>query len=86
MQGAMEKRATVTSKGQVTIPSEIRRALGLKDEGGPVTFMLEDGIVTVRSARKLTLTELLAGFDPMQHRHSPEERLWDDEAKGAETL
>lgn len=86
MLGVMEKRATVTSKGQVTIPAEIRRALGLKGQGGPVTFMLEDGVVTVRSARKLTLTELLAGFDPTQHRHWPDERVWDDEAKGAETL
>lgn len=77
--------ATVTSKGQVTIPVEVRRALGLAD-GGPVVFSNEDGVVTLRSARKPTLTELLAGFDPAKHRHAPEERVWDDAPRGKETL
>jgi len=77
--------ATVTSKGQVTIPVEVRRALGLAD-GGPVVFSNENGVVTIRSAKKPTLTELLAGFDPAKHRHQPEERDWDDAARGRETL
>ncbi len=79
------RQATVTSKGQVTIPVEMRRALGIV-EGGPVTFTLADGALVVRSARKPTLTELLAGFDPARHRHSPEERVWDDAARGKESL
>ncbi len=78
-------QATVTSKGQVTIPVEVRRALGLAD-GGPVVFTSEDGVVTLRSARKPTLTELLAGFDPAKHRHTPDERVWDDAPRGKETL
>jgi len=82
----MEKRqATVTSKGQVTIPVDIRRALGVA-EGGPVEFTWEDGTVTLRAARKPTLTELLAGFDPEKHRHSADERPWDDAPRGEETL
>lgn len=37
--------ATVTSKGQITIPKEVREALGL-DTGHRVFFMLrEDGVV-----------------------------------------
>lgn len=40
--------ATLTSKGQVTIPKEIRDRLGL-EEGQRVEFVLEDdGAVTVR--------------------------------------
>ena len=77
--------ATVTSKGQVTIPVAVRRALGLAD-GGPVLFTEEHGIVTLRSARKPTLGELLAGFDPAKHRHSAEERVWDDQPQGKESL
>jgi AbrB family looped-hinge helix DNA binding protein len=34
-------RTTITRKGQVTLPVEIRRALGLK-EGDQVTFVMTD--------------------------------------------
>jgi AbrB family looped-hinge helix DNA binding protein len=79
------REATVTSKGQVTIPVAMRRALGIAD-GGPVLFTLGDGILTLRSARKLSLGELLAGFDPARHRHGPDERVWDDQPLGKESL
>ncbi len=82
---AARQQATVTSKGQVTIPVEMRRALGIV-KGGPVLFSLEDGVITMRSARKVSLAELLAGFDPSKHRHSPEDRVWDDPPRGRETL
>jgi AbrB family looped-hinge helix DNA binding protein len=37
--------ATVTSKGQITIPKEVRNALGL-ESGHQVSFLLrEDGVV-----------------------------------------
>jgi antitoxin PrlF len=40
--------STLTSKGQITIPKEIRDALGLK-EGHRLTFRVrEDGIVEMR--------------------------------------
>lgn len=81
----MERPATVTSKGQVTIPAEIRRQLGIAN-GGPVVFRSDGRTVTVESGRKPTLSELLAGFDPAKHRHGREERSWDDEPRGAETL
>jgi antitoxin PrlF len=40
--------ATVTSKGQITIPKEVRDALGLK-RGHQVSFLLrQDGVVEMR--------------------------------------
>jgi AbrB family looped-hinge helix DNA binding protein len=42
--------ATVTSKGQVTIPKEVREALGLK-AGDRITFVVgADGRVTIEPA------------------------------------
>lgn len=85
MTGTVERTARITSKGQVTIPVEIRRALGVH-EGDALTFRSRDGVVTVTSPKKPTLAELLAGFDPAQHRHGPEERPWDDAPRGRESL
>lgn len=75
--------ATVTRKGQVTIPVEIRRALGLAD-GGPIAFTLEGNRVVLHSAKKPTLSELLNGFDPDRHRRDATEREWDDAPRGGE--
>jgi AbrB family looped-hinge helix DNA binding protein len=49
----VELRAKVTSKGQLTIPREVRRALGVK-EGDSLLFEIGDGgeEVRVRVARK----------------------------------
>lgn len=49
----MELKAKVTSKGQLTIPKEVRRALGVK-AGDSLIFDLDDGgeEVRVRVARK----------------------------------
>jgi len=41
--------SVVTRKGQITVPVEIRRELGIK-EGDRVTFTLNDGEVTLRPA------------------------------------
>jgi len=85
MAEALERVARITSKGQVTIPVEIRRELGVQ-EGDALTFRSRDGVVTVTSAKKPTLAELLAGFDPTKHRRGPEERPWDDAPRGRESL
>lgn len=47
---AIHETATLTSKGQITLPKAIRQALGV-DVGGKVTFDLgEDGQIVVRRA------------------------------------
>lgn len=46
----MRVRATITSKGQVTIPQEVRRRLGLR-KGDRIEFVVEDGVTILRPAR-----------------------------------
>jgi AbrB family looped-hinge helix DNA binding protein len=41
----------ITRKGQITLPAEIRRALGLK-QGDVVTFELEENVVKVVPTRR----------------------------------
>ena len=53
-----ELSTTVTRKGQVTVPAEIRRALGLK-RGDKVAFILDDG--RVRFERAHSVVERTAG-------------------------
>ena len=45
----MRRSATVTSKGQITIPSDVRRHLGLR-KGDRVEFDLVDGTAILRPA------------------------------------
>lgn len=50
--------STITSKGQVTIPVEIRRYLGLKTND-KVTFVIEaDGTVQLQAPRYPTIASL----------------------------
>jgi antitoxin PrlF len=53
-----ELRSVVTRKGQVTVPAEIRRELGLK-EGDRVVFILDEG--DVRLARTDSVVRRTAG-------------------------
>jgi len=46
---AIHEVATLTSKGQITLPKPIRQALGV-DAGGKVAFDLRDGEVVVTRA------------------------------------
>ena len=48
-----------TSKGQTTIPKEVRDAMGIKD-GTPLTWTLETGELKVRAR-----TKRLEDFEPM---------------------
>jgi antitoxin PrlF len=43
--------STVTSKGQTTVPKELRDALDIK-EGTPLRWKLENGVLTVRPKTK----------------------------------
>lgn len=55
--------ATVTSKGQVTIPADIRQALGLAMGDLVVFTLLEDG-TTVMRAKKRSLLDLKGMLKP----------------------
>lgn len=46
----MRALATLSSKGQVTIPQEVRQRLGLK-QGDQVAFVVENGVTVIRPAR-----------------------------------
>ena len=47
----MQKRARITSKGQVTVPREIRRILGVR-QGDGLLFESDDSGTRVRPARR----------------------------------
>jgi antitoxin PrlF len=53
----------VTSKGQTTVPKEVRDFLGL-EEGTQVEWTVEDGKATVRPKRKLRAIDLLGMLGP----------------------
>jgi antitoxin PrlF len=53
-----ELQTVVTRKGQVTVPAEIRRALGIK-EGDRVAFVMEDD--EVRLVARGSVVERTAG-------------------------
>lgn len=46
----MPRFSTISSKGQVTVPIEVRHRLGLK-EGDRVEFVFEDGRTVLRPSR-----------------------------------
>jgi len=46
----MARSSTISSKGQVTVPQEIRSRLGLRT-GDRVEFVVEEGRTTIRPAR-----------------------------------
>lgn len=67
--------STVTSKGQTTVPKELRDALGIK-EGTPLRWKLENGVLTVRPK-----TKRLEDFVPMvppNGRHVTIEQMNED--------
>ena len=47
----MPPTSTISSKGQVTVPIEVRHRLGLK-EGDRVEFVFEDGRTVLRPVRE----------------------------------
>jgi len=55
---------TLTSKGQVTIPKEIREQMGLKPFD-KLRFYIEDGEIKVRKAY-LSLEELAGSVPPLE--------------------
>ena len=58
--------STVTSKGQVTIPQEIRRALGIR-QGSRVAFSAKNGQVLLRVTHAAPQT-VASGFGMLSSR------------------
>lgn len=73
----IQLQSTVTSKGQTTIPKELRDALGIKD-GTPLRWKLENGVLTVRPKTKRI--EDFAGLlgPPPNGRHVTIEEMNED--------
>ena len=80
-----ERLSVVTRKGQITIPAEFRKALGLK-EGDKVAINLEEG--EVRLSRSESVVERTAGIfktdDPA--KSAEELRIIAEEAMAADVM
>jgi AbrB family looped-hinge helix DNA binding protein len=61
--------ATITSKGQVTIPSEVRCHLGVSKQGKVAFVIGEEGKVELRPAR-YTVADLRGILPPLPERYS----------------
>ncbi len=65
-----EITASITERGQVTVPVEVRRLLGITRRG-PVSFVIEDGVVVLRRPQ-MTWREAYGSIKPV---NKPED--WD---------
>jgi len=53
--------AKITSRGQVTIPLDIRKRLGVR-EGDKIVFIEDQGRIFITNAAKIAFANLRAGF------------------------
>jgi antitoxin PrlF len=73
--GMKELPSTITSKGQVTIPAEVRKHLGLK-QGDKVSFVIEDeGQVKLRVPTYPSVASLAGAAGSLSQQRSFEEML-----------
>ncbi|HWO73294.1 MAG TPA: AbrB/MazE/SpoVT family DNA-binding domain-containing protein [Dehalococcoidia bacterium] len=73
--------ATVTSRGQVTIPARARKALGLR-AGDRVLFVIDDGCVTLRRA-PYTIETAFGSVRPLRIPEDWDERVREAKAERA---
>lgn len=66
--------ATITSKGQVTIPIEIRRSLGLKAQDRVTFTPMPDGTVLMR-AKNRSLRDMRGMLEAPEGVHVPIEDM-----------
>ena len=71
---AIHVQSMVTSKGQTTIPKELRDVLGIR-EGTPLRWKLENGVLTVRP--KTRRLEDFVPLVPPNGRHVTVEQMDD---------
>ena len=70
-----EIASTITSKGQVTIPAEVRKHLGLK-QGDKVSFVLDDtGKVELKAPKYPTVASLAGAAGTLREPRDVEELL-----------
>jgi AbrB family looped-hinge helix DNA binding protein len=79
--------ATVTSKGQITIPIDIRKRLGLK-RASKVFFVIEGFEVKVMSQMRYALYQAQQGFSgaSKEYGYKNEQDLLDDLRKNKEDI
>jgi len=65
--------ATITQRGQVTVPAEVRRLLGLKPRG-KVAFAIDEGEVRLVPAR-FTLESAYQSVPPLKRKLSDKEMI-----------
>ena len=64
--------ASVTERGQVTIPAEVRRALGISKRG-KVIFRVQDGTVVLKKPRFSSIAEIVADAPKLK-----EPKTWEE--------
>lgn len=69
--GLRELQTTLTKRGQITVPAEVRRLLGLKPYD-KVSFTIDDGEVRLRAA-SFTLETAYRSVPPLRHPITDEE-------------
>lgn len=60
------QKATITSKGQLTIPKQVRDQLDLKS-GDRLSFEVENGSIRLRVEKRSTLEELRGSLAAERH-------------------
>ena len=77
--------ASVTDRGQVTIPAEVRKLLGIKARD-KVNFVIEDGRIALQRP-KFTIETAYASIKPLRTPEDWDERIREAKAERAdETL
>ena len=76
--------ASVTERGQVTIPAEVRKALGIKKRE-KVVFVMEDGVVVLRKPA-FTLETAYGSIKPLRQPEDWEARIREAKEERADLL
>ena len=64
--------ASLTVRGQVTIPAEVRKALGISKRG-KVIFRVQDGVVVLKKPRFSSIAEIVADAPKLK-----EPKTWEE--------
>jgi len=79
-----EITASVTERGQVTIPAEVRKALGIKARD-KVSFVIDDGNVVLKKPR-FTIGTAAGSIKPLRMPEDWEERIREAKDERADRL